>query len=563
MRVTPSSPPNLSHPPHTHRSWRAALTPVALTLILHACAGNVSGSLGGNSGGVGGPSTGATGNPGGGPFLGETDVLEPTGLHRLNADEYDATVRDLLGTKSKFGSNFLQDEVADVFDNNASALSITDARLRDYRMAAESLADELVADTTGTLAALAPCNGGMAQSSCLTKFASSLATRAWRRPVTQVEVDKLVASASSSDGTYAGQIKLITTAVLISPYFLYRIEIGEGRKDGLLNPYELATRLSYFLWSSMPDAELTAAAANGSLLRDEVLDAQVTRMLGDPKAKTFAERFAGMWLGLRQARTYVPDPTTFPNFDVDLQSSAVAQTELTFNDLLAGKIAFHELFDGNQIYLNDRLAKHYNLPAPNSTKLVLAPAANRRGVLTQAAFLMGQSKVDRTSLVHRGAFLLHNLNCANPPGAPPNVPSLPDANPEAKTQRQRLEAHATVPACAVCHNFIDPYGFVLESYDAIGAFRTTDNGGVIDTSTTLIDGTKVANVDELSSVFAKNSAVSSCFVQQLSTYAIGRTLTTSDATEINGLQARLLNDGQRVDRLVHKLVLSPMFRRRG
>ena len=562
MRLPPATHSVYADLPEPRQPWRGAVVVLAVNLLVSGCAGNVVGSLGAHDGAGGAPNGGAS-NAGGGPFIGNTDVLEPTGLHRLNGEEYDTTVRDLLNTKLSFKAKFLNDEFANGFDNNASALSMTRPRLQGFQLAAEALADELTADGSQTLSTLAPCTGGTAQKACLTNFVGRFSARAWRRPSTQAEVSKVVADASASGGTYAAQVKLATTAILMSPYFLYRVEIGEGREDGLLNPYELASRLSYFLWSSTPDDELTAAAADGSLLRDEVLDAQVTRMLSDRKAEAFSDRFAGMWLGVRQAEAFLPDKTVFPDFDAELQASAVAQTKATFNDLIAGKMAFHELFDGNTTYINDRLAKHYDMPAPNSTVLVKVAAGKRRGVLTQAGVLMGQSLPDRTSLVHRGAFLLQNVLCATPPGAPPNVPALQESNPNAKTQRQRLEVHATVPSCAVCHNLIDPYGFVLESYDATGTFRTLDNGGVIDTSAQLPDGTKVADVDELSAIFAKSPAVSSCLVQKVSTYAIGRTLTSADAAHVNKLHADLLKDGQRVDHLLHKLVLSPLFRRRG
>lgn len=560
MRLLLGSSSDHGRPLKPRKLPRVPFGLLALSLSLTACVGNVAGSLG-DAGGVETP----LGNNGGsdGPFLGTTDDLEATGLRRLNAEEYDATVRDLLGSKLTFRDTFLSDETSEGFDTNASALGISTSRLQTYQLAAEALATELVTDSAGKLAALAPCTRNASQESCLAKFVAAFATRAWRRPLTEAETTKLVADASDAGKTYAAQVQLATTAILMSPYFLYRIEIGEGRKDNLLNPYELATRLSYFLWSSMPDAQLTAAAADGSLLRDEVLDAQVTRMLKDEKAAALTDRFGGMWLGVRKAAAYVPDTALFPNFDADLQASAVAQTKATLNDLFAGKIPFHELYDGNTIYLNDRLAKHYGMPAPDSATLVKVPAGSRRGLLTQAATLMAESLPDRTSLVHRGVFVLKNITCASPPGAPMNVPPLPQSKPNAKTQRQRLEAHVAEPSCAVCHNYTDPYGYVLESYDAIGAFRTTDNGGLIDTSAKLSDGTRVANAEDLSKVLAQSAAVSSCLVQKLSTYAIGRTLTTADAGIINGLHAGLLRDDQRVDHLIHQLVLSPIFRRRG
>lgn len=546
---------------------RTARPRALLTLLLlgtAACAGNLAGSLGsGTEGSTPGAGGGVDITDGGTGFVGSSGDVESTTLHRLNSSEYDNSVRDLLGSKLSFSAKFLADETANGFDNNASALSISTSRLHDYELAAEALAAELTADTEGQLATLAPCPSNAQPATCVTSFVTNWGQKAWRRPLTAGEISAIVAIASSTaNATYAEQIGQATVALLMSPYFLYRVELGNGRSGSALTAYELASRLSYFLWSSVPDAELTAAAADGSLIKDDVLTAQVRRMRADPKAAAFTDNFTGQWLQLRGTAAYAPDPGTFPDFDEDLRSSALAQTRATFTDLIGGEMAFHELFDGNTTYVNDRLAKFYGMPLPGSTEIVKVAATDRRGILTQAAVLMAVSLPNRTSLVHRGVFLLNSIVCAPPPGAPPNVPSLESSTVQAKTQRQRLEDHAVEPGCAVCHNVIDPYGFVLEAFDAIGAHRDTENGATIDTSATLPNGTKVSNVQDLSAALASDSKSAACMVQQLSTYAVGRTMMRADAAQINAVLAKFQKDGQRVDHLLESIVLSPIFRNR-
>lgn len=523
-----------------------------------ACLGNSVGPGGGLAADT--DTGGLTPGSGGGYFTGARTPLESTVLRRLNAVEYDNTVRDLLGTQLTPGSAFVDDEIANGFDNNASALTMTASRLKDYQAAAEALAAELAASTDGRLGRLAPCATSTASTTCLKNFVTTFGKKAWRRPLTTDEVQQVVGMASATSGdAYAAQVQKALNALLMSPYFLYRVEDGTGAQ---LTAYELASRLSYFLWSSTPDNELLAAADDNSLLRDEVLEAQTLRLLADERATNFYGSFGDQWLYLRQTAQFNADPNLFPAWNDGVREAAIAQTRATVADLLGGKSAFHELFDGNTVYLNDKLAKFYGMSLPGSTNMVQVAAGDRRGLLRQTAILSATSQPNRTSIVHRGVFLMNQILCAPPPTAPVDIPPLGAPTGAAVTQRQQLEAHVISTACSGCHDMIDPYGFPLEGYDAIGMSRTTDNGGAIDTTTKLSDGTRIIGADDLMAFLATNPKAPSCFVQQLGTYAMNRTLITNDASKIQTLQAKFLADGQRVDKLITSLTLSALFRSR-
>ena len=487
-------------------------------------------------------------------------------LHRLNKTEYNNSVHDLLGTSQTPANNFAADPTANGFDNNADALTLATSDLQFYETAAESLASELVATNNPQFAKLAPCQNMNQAAACVANFVQNQGLRTWRRPLTSDEVTSIAAMAVTTGGSnYAEQIETASIALLMSPYFLFRVELDPNNAPTTahaLNGYELATRLSYFIWSSTPDDTLLAAAADGSLVTDAGLQAQVTRMLADPRAVALTSDFAGQWLELRNTAALQPDPNMFPTWDENLRSAMIQQTQLTFGDLLDGSAPLSSLFTSDTTYMNDRLAQHYGMPAVGSSTLKKVPAGTRKGLLTQAAVLASTSFAIRTSLVHRGVFVLGQLLCAPPPPAPANVPALSSASTTYVTQRQRLENHIANPSCAACHASIDPYGFVLEVFDAVGASRTTDNGGAIDPTATLQDGTHISGIADLTSLMATDVRVPNCLVQQLYIYALGRSLVASDTAVISDLRAQFLANNQRVDQLIQSIALSDAFRMR-
>ena len=522
------------------------------------------GSVGGSSAGT--SAAGAAGAMAGAPDLGSSI------LHRLNRTEYNNTVHDLLGTSKSPADTFPPDGASAGFDNNASALTLSTTSLRLMESAAEALAAEAADPTGPALERIAPCAAPETETNtatCVTDFVRAFGLLAWRRPLSEDEVTAMVAVAGSGllkfKETYAQQVERAIMAFLISPHFLFRVELDADPASVVshsLAAYELASRLSYFVWSSMPDAALLASAKDGSLLTDAGLGQQLERMLRDAHARAFSENFAGQWLQLRAAATFAPDTQLFPKWNTALREDMVKQTKLSFADLLSGTSALGDLFLSDSGYLNDRLAAFYGLPLPGSSELkkVQLPVGPRRGLLGQGAVLSAQSLPVRTSIVHRGQFIQEHLFCSPVPPPPANIPTLPPTTATG-SQRQRLEAHVSSPVCAACHHAMDPYGFVLEQFDAIGSIRTQDGDIPIDTSSKLPDGTQVANVQELQAVMAADPRIANCFAQQIATYALGRTLDSKDASLL-ALQSGFVKAGEHVDQAIRQVVMSPAFRTR-
>jgi Protein of unknown function (DUF1592)/Protein of unknown function (DUF1588)/Protein of unknown function (DUF1587)/Protein of unknown function (DUF1595)/Protein of unknown function (DUF1585) len=571
----------------THSGTAGARLAWALGAVLLAtgCTGRISG--GGKASGVGdgAPSPGASAGVSGGSAT-DAGVAGAAGaaeiapvsqdpgtvvLHRLNRAEYNNTVHDLLGTAQTPADTFPPDGVSGGFDNNASALTLSTTELRLMESAAESLAEEAADPKGAVLGRIAPCTGTNTQP-CLQQFVRNFGLRAWRRPLADDEVAAMVAVAHSGvqqfQETYAQQVERAFMAFLTSPHFLFRVELDADPTSSVAHPlgaYELASRISYFLWSSMPDDALLASAKDGSLLTDDGLGAALERMLGDGHMKGLAQNFAGQWLALRDAAAFAPDPTIFPGWSTALRDDMVQQTQLTFTDLLQGSSSLTDLFLSDSTYLNDRLATFYGLTPPGSTTLVKVPvpAGPRRGILTQGAVLSATSFPVRTSLVRRGQYIEGNLLCSPLPPPPVDVPPLPPGSPSGpQSQRQRLAAHVTAAVCQGCHGIMDPLGFVLEQFDATGALRTMDGNVPIDTSATLADGKHVANVQELQSYMASDARIPNCFVQQVATYALGRALGPTDSATLSQLQLGFASSGQHIDQVIRQVVTSPAFRQR-
>jgi Protein of unknown function (DUF1592)/Protein of unknown function (DUF1588)/Protein of unknown function (DUF1585) len=293
-----------------------------------------------------------------------------------------------------------------------------------------------------------------------------------------------------------------------------------------LGPFELASRLSYFLWSSMPDQELLRAAEQGTLRKPEVLRAQTLRMLADPKTSRFVQNFAGQWLTIRVLEKHVPDFYKYPQFDNYLRMSMVRETEMFFENIIHEDRSILEFLDADYTFVNEYMAKYYRIDGvtgPEFRKVSLA-GTPRRGLLGQASILTASSYANRTSVVLRGKWILENLLNAPPPPPPANVPDLEDAKvaPDA-TLRQRMEAHRTNAICAGCHGRMDPLGFGLENYDAIGNWRTKEGKSTIDASGTLPDGRTFNGPVELAKLLrSEHDAFVRCLAEKMLTYALGR-----------------------------------------
>jgi hypothetical protein len=403
---------------------------------------------------------------------------------------------------------------------------------------------------------------------CARQIVERLAGRAWRRPATQEEVAELMSVytlvRASGDG-FELAVKFALRGVLLSPHFLFQVvetpAPGSGRNA--LSSRELASRLSYFLWSSQPDAELTALAEQDRLKDPAVLEAQVRRMLKDPKSEALVQNFAGQWLGLRQVDGITPDPGLFPGVDIALKKAMREEGESFFRTFLKEDRSALDLLDADFTFVNDRLADYYGLPRPGSaTPTRVSTAGGRRGgLLAQAGVLAQSSLATRTSPVRRGRWVLGRLLCQEPPPPPPGVEALPTNLPPGSTLRQVTEAHRANPSCSGCHNTLDPIGFGLENYDAAGAWREVDNGSPVDSAGNF-QGAAFQGPRELAAILKQDPAFSECISRQALAYGLGRELTDADAPVVRGVDRRFVQGAHRLPELLVAVVLSDSFRNR-
>lgn len=416
------------------------------------------------------------------------------------------------------------------------------------------------------------------------------ASRAFRRPATPDEVDRLVRLAEtveSSRGKWEAGIQQAMTAVLCSPKFLFRLELDDqplSAEPRPLDDYALASRLSYFLWSSMPDEELFALAARKELSAN--LEAQVKRMLADPKASALVDNFVMQWLQLRPLRNAQPDATTFPSFNEPLRAAMFEETRRFFLEILREDRSVLDIIDADFTYLNSTLARHYGIvdtagnrtsqgknrkpggkpiTRPNEWLRVNVAGTERGGILTQASMLTVTSNPTRTSPVKRGRWVLEQLLGTPPPPPPPDVPELEkDGKPiTAGSLRQRMEEHRKNPACANCHAKMDPLGFGLENFDAVGAFRTKDGPYPIDASGELPGGLSFNGPAELKKILlAKKDLFTRCLAEKMLTFAIGRGIEYYDKRAIDRIVEQTSQNGYRFSALVTAIVKSDPFRMR-
>ncbi len=390
------------------------------------------------------------------------------------------------------------------------------------------------------------------------------------RPPTWTALVSLVDAAQKRGESFEQGLRLALQAVLVSPDFLYRIERGRVARDGLpgrvLTDHELASRLSYFLWASAPDDELLDLADRGGLRGPRTLEAQVRRMLADPKAGALVEGFAGQWLQFRALESVAPDKDRFPDFENNLRLAMRRESELFFDGLMREDKSLLDLIDGRYTYVNERLARHYGITGvkgPEFRRVDLA-GTERGGVLTHASVLTVSSYATRTSPVLRGKWILENVLSAPPPDPPAGTPRLDEAKVGADASlRKQLEAHRTLPSCAACHEKMDPLGFSLENFDAVGAWRKEDGKWPIDASGVLPDGSTFAGPDGLKMVLrADRQAFAECVTEKMLTYALGRGLERYDKRTVQTIAASLEKSDYRFGALVLEIVRSLPFQRR-
>jgi hypothetical protein len=563
---------------------RAGLVSAATLAICSAALTGCTGQLEGPSG-AGQPTTagagasaGANVAPGALPQTGADPGR--VGIHRLNNAEYDNTLRDLLGTASQPAALFLAEEGLN-FDNTASALGMTTSQYEGYFNAARDLMVESLANDAQR-ARFMSCTPAVAADPCARQIIGTFGLQIYRRPLEAGEIDRALQVydadiARQQSGTEA--IGQALRAMLSGANFLYRIEYDQSPTSTAphaLSGYELASRLSYLTFSSMPDAALFEAAKNGQLAEPTALEASVDRLLADPKASAFVESFAGQWLSTRKLLTHSVTAQVFPTYTPELSDAMIAEGNAWFQDFLSQDRPISDWFTADFNYVNDLLAQHYGMPAPGTGKQLVrveVTTDQRRGFLGLASFLTQTSVPSRTSPTSRGNWVLSQLLCSPPPPPPGNVPKLDDsAAPADASQptgtenvRVRLEKHRQDPTCAGCHALLDPIGLGLERYDGIGRYRETyGNGDAIDPAGSLPDGTAFAGADQLGALVGKDPRFSACAASKLFTYALGREIEPLDAATVQTLNESWAARGLTLKNLLKEIVVSDAFRfRRG
>jgi hypothetical protein len=514
--------------------------------LVAACDGSI-GNHGVGSGGSGGPAVGAL-------------AYGPTGLHRLSRIEYDNTLADLLGDKTRSGFASLPEDVSDPFDNDFSTQLVSGALIASAESLAAAAATRALADPTRRSALVGCTPSGAGDQGCLETFVRAFGRRAFRRPLTDEEVAGylgLSAFAVEANDFYVG-VELVLRALLQDPSFLYRVEVGTAvaGKDGLyrLGDYEIGARLSYFLWGSTPPDRLLDMAASGALSTESGRRAAATELLADPRGVARIQQFHAFWLAYDQ----LP-------LAADIAAAMRAET-----DALVARVVFErrgdyfDLFNATETFVNDTLAAHYGLPLPGSTTGAwVAYGANpRRGILSHGTLLAAGAKFDDTSPTLRGVFVRNRLLCQTIPPPPPTVAvDQPPPTTSSPCKVDRYAAHRS-GGCAGCHNQTDPIGFGLENYDRTGAYRTADKDNP--QCTISGDGEVVGlgtfnGPAELASLIAGSGNLESCLVTQLYRMALGRREADADAPTLAKFTDGFKQNGRAFDKLLVDLVADPAF----
>ena len=381
---------------------------------------------------------------------------------------------------------------------------------------------------------------------------------------------RLAKQAVDDGGSFEEGVRLAVMATLISPHFIFRWEL-DGAPDNpkairSLNEFELASRLSFFIWSSLPDDRLLHLANRGELRKN--LSAEVSRMLKDARANSLVENFAGQWLELRNLNVYRPDRKMFPTYTPALRDDMRRETELLFAHVMRRNHSVLELLSAEYSFLNARLAAHYGVKnvVGDQFRQVSVKGTGRGGILGHASILTITSDPNRTSPVKRGKYVLENILGTPPPPAPPDVPELEVSGANKGTLREQMVKHRTNPVCASCHEKMDPIGFAFEHFDAIGRYRTQDNGEPIDAAGRLDSGEAFKNATDLRQILTskKNDLFARCLTEKMLTYALGRGLEYYDKRTVDSIVKRLEKNGYKFNDLVDGIVTSlPFDKKRG
>lgn len=558
-------------------NYRVGSTLLGAVLLLAA---SCNGSVGGNPPGVG-PGTG--GNGGGG--MSGTGGNKPGGpadigfgtIARLNRVQYNNTVHDLLGTALNPADNFPADETSLGFDTIAGVLRVQPEHSEKYLDATATLIDEFLARpaTDSWRMKYLTCDIATGGPTCHRQVLKNFATKAWRRPVQDAELTAY-ATLAAAQATPQQGVAAAMRAVLMSANFLYRIETDPSPDDvkaHRLADYQLASRLSYFLWATMPDDQLFMAAESGALATDAGLRAQITRLLSNQvRARTLIDNFAAQWLGVNHMTTVTPDPMLFPLFTPAVRGAMIAESKEFMWEFLTNNRPITEMLGANFTYVNGPLAAMYGLPAvTGDTVQRVSTAGSKRagGLLTQGSYLVGESNPTRTSPVKRGLYVLQRLLCSAPPPPPPTVVVNIDQGSglENLSVRERLAKHQKNGAsCAGCHVVMDAIGLGLENFDAVGRYRDSDQFGMIDASAELPAPTGTGTVKfngaaELSQILASDPRVVPCVIEKLLSFGMGRSI-EPEIDLRDQVAASAVTAGSSLRAAIETVVLAEVFRSR-
>src|SRR5688572_21919135 len=414
-----------------------------------------------------------------------------------------------------------------------------------------------------------------AERACAEQIVDRLGTRAYRRPLTQRDREGLMRF--YRDGAKAGGfeegVRQALQATLASPWFVFRVEgmpaNARPGQDYPLSDLDLASRLSFFLWGSIPDQELLSLATQKKLSDTKVLDAQLKRMLADPRAEALATRFASQWLRLQDVEKVRPDAFWYPDYDQQMTDAMVRETELLFQEIVRNDRSVLELFTANYTFVNERLARHYGIPNVSGPEFrrVTYPDSTRRGLLGHGSILVQTSLANRTSPVLRGKWVMEVLIGMAPPPPPPNIPDLEEtmASKDGRqlTTRERMELHRADPTCRTCHQYMDPIGLALDNFDVTGRWRHRENGAPLDTRGTMYDGMPVSTPADLTrSLVSRPIPLMRAFAENLMAYAVGRRVEDYDQPTIRAIVRAAEADGYRMSSFISGVVHSPAFRMR-
>jgi mono/diheme cytochrome c family protein len=500
----------------------------------------------------------------------------PFVIRRLTKTEYGNTLHDLFGVEPSIADG-LPDEVSgEGYLNSLSAI-----QLEQYLKIADKVVDGIVTQkgsaaiaTRQRVFGMPPAKGRPAREAAR-EAARSLARRAYRRPPTPAELDVLVAAfdlGTRNNLSYQRSLQLMLKAMLVSPQFLFITPVESGTSSGIvpLDDYQLASRLSYLLWATMPDDQLMALAENGTLHQPAVLDAQVVRLLKDARSRALFDGFGAQWLGVGGLKRQVFDTAMFPQMTPQMRTAMYEEARLFFESILRENKSIVRFVDGDYTYLNGTLAPLYGLESSVTgaeMRRVSLSDGNRGGILGMPGVLAGTSFPNRTSAVKRGVWVLEQVLGDHVPAPPPNVPPLDQQDATAVknlTLRERTELHRTNPVCANCHRVLDPIGFGLENFDAIGRWRDRDsNGQPIDATGELPGGERFSSPKDLKAIIAgRTEALTRNMVEKLLAYALGRRLEGYDEIVVDHLVEEVAGDGYRMQTLIRGVAMSYPFTNR-